>query len=423
MKKYLHHSRSILPAPRAFARLAPFAMSVTLLLAVCPFEAKAEAAIKTVTGEVNHFLAESQPQMSVAELTIDPALQKILEEELAASQRALKAESTLGIIVDPQTGEILAMAHTSKFAVPLPEFGYLLEPGSPFKIVAVSAALNEGAVTPQTKVDCEKGNFSYGGYILHDWYSFGLLTPREILKKSSDIGSAKLAILLGQDKFYEYIRRFGFGQRSGVEVPHESPGLLLPPKRWTNFTIASMSMGQEFAATPLQMAMAMSVIANGGKLMRPHVVRSYRDANTGKKIAVQPEMVRRVITAKTARTVAEALSETTKTPRTAAEALTENLAEGGLSSLAKVPGFMAAGLPGTTQKVDPKGGYYENRYVASFIGFLPVEKPALVCCIWVDDAKVPGNDGELIAAPIFSRVAGKAAIHLKLHSAGSHRDF
>ncbi len=347
------------------------------------------------------------------ELTIDMGLQAILETELENAFRDLKPETATGIIVDPKTGEILAMSNRPSFDLNAinaarPEemknraILDMVEPGSTFKIVAASGALNEKVVNEKTTIYCENGSFAYGGRILRDHHGYGQMTVHEILMKSSNIGSAKLAMMTGDEKFYEYVRRFGFGERTGIDLPGEIPGLVHPPARWDKLTITRMPMGHAVAVTPLQITMAMSVIANGGKLMRPHIIRSIKDQDGNELQRLEPEVVRQVIPENIAQYVSHAL--------------TEVVSEHGTASLAKVNGYSVAGKTGTAQKVDPKGGYTPGKYVVSFVGYMPAEDPRFVCLIIIDDAKISSglNYGGLVAAPIFSRVAEKAARYLDL---------
>ncbi len=346
-------------------------------------------------------------------LTIDMGLQSILEEELDAAFRDLKPEMTVGIIMDPTTGEILAMANRPCFDPNHPGDAKpeqmknraiidMVEPGSTFKIVVASGALNEGAVNEKTSIFCENGAFSYGGRVLRDHHGYGYMGVHDILVKSSNIGSAKMALMMGDTKFYEYVRRFGFGERTGIELPGEIPGLVHPPHRWDKLTITRMPMGQSIAVTPLQITMGMSVIANGGHLMAPQIVRSVEDSNGNIVLGKPPKVVREVVPAKTAAFVSNAL--------------TGVVGEGGTAQLAKVAGFTVAGKTGTAQKVSPKGGYDPGKYVVSFVGYLPQENPRFVCLVMVDDAKIASglNYGGLVAAPIFSRIGERAARHLDL---------
>jgi cell division protein FtsI/penicillin-binding protein 2 len=352
------------------------------------------------------------------QLTIDMGLQAILEAELDNAFRELKPDNATGVIVDPKTGEILAMTSRPTFdlnqinAAKQEEMKNraifdMVEPGSTFKIVVASAALNEHVVNEKTLIYCENGAFSYAGRILRDHHGYGQMTVHEILMKSSNIGSAKMALMMGDDKFYEYVRRFGFGERTGVSLPGEIPGLVHPPSRWDRLTITRMPMGQSVAVTPLQIVMGMSVIANGGKLMRPEIIKSIKDSDGQEVLSMKPEIVREVIPSETARFVSDAL--------------TEVVSERGTAALARVSGFTVAGKTGTAQKVDVKGGYAAGKYVVSFVGYIPAEDPRFVCLILIDDAKLSSglNYGGLVAAPIFSRVAEKAARYLDLVPAPS----
>jgi len=358
--------------------------------------------------------AEQAPRNgNTVELTIDMGLQAILEAELDTAFSELKPTTATAVIADPHTGEILAMASRPTFD---PEFlgeskdeekknraiMDVLEPGSTFKIVVASAALNERVVNDKTKIFCENGSFFYGGRILKDVHGYGQMGVFDILVKSSNIGSAKMALMLGEDKYYEYVRGFGFGEKTGVNLPGEVAGILQPPQRWDKLTITRMPMGHAIAVTPLQLTMAMSVIANGGKLMRPQIVRAVRDPSGDIIHSVKPEVVREVIPQETARFVSSALAAVTR--------------QGGTARLADVPGFSVAGKTGTAQKVDPKGGYAPGEYVVSFIGYLPAEDPAFVCLVLIDDAKVTGglNYGGVLAAPVFARIAEKSARYMNL---------
>jgi cell division protein FtsI/penicillin-binding protein 2 len=347
------------------------------------------------------------------QLTIDMSLQAILEAELDNAFRELRPDNATGVIVDPNTGEILAMTSRPTFdlnqmnaakpeAMKNRAIFDMVEPGSTFKIVVASAALNERVVSPKTLIYCENGAFSYGGRILRDHHGYGQMSVHDILMKSSNIGSAKMALMIGDDKYYEYVRRFGFGERTGVALPGEIPGLVHPPPRWDRLTITRMPMGQSVAVTPLQMLMGMSVIANGGKLMRPQIIKSIQDRDGQAILSMKPEIVREVIPQTTARFVSQAL--------------TEVVSERGTAALARVSGFAVAGKTGTAQKVDPRGGYAPGKYVVSFVGYMPAENPRFACIILIDDAKLSSglNYGGLVAAPIFSRVAEKAARYLDL---------
>ncbi len=346
-------------------------------------------------------------------LTIDMHLQAIVEEELDAAVADLKPNTAIAILMDPKTGDILAMAnrpafHPDTIADADPDqmknraITDMVEPGSIFKIVPIGGALNEGIVTTETRIHCEGGSFAYGGKILRDHHGYGLMTPHEIMVKSSNIGCAKLALKMGDNLFYEYVKRFGFGERTGVELPGEISGMVNPPARWDKLTITRMPMGHAVAVTPLQMVMAMGAVANGGKLMAPHIVKAISDGEGNVLREFPPTVVREVVNPETASLLNEALAEVVS-PR-------------GTAILAKVDGFRVAGKTGTAQKVDPKGGYTPEKYVVSFVGYMPAEDPAFVGIVMIDDATIASNlnYGGLVAAPIFSRIADRAARYLDL---------
>jgi cell division protein FtsI (penicillin-binding protein 3)/stage V sporulation protein D (sporulation-specific penicillin-binding protein) len=347
-------------------------------------------------------------------LTIDLGLQNIVENEIDAAMAQYSPQKATIILMRPQTGEILAMANRPHFDLNLRSEAKpdqmknraiidMMEPGSTFKIVAAAAALNERKVRPDSSIFCENGLWNFGGAALHDHRAFSNLSVREILIKSSNIGAAKLALSVGDQKFYEYIRRFGFGERTGIELPGEINGLIRPPKSWSKISITRIPMGHEIGVTPLQMTVAMAAIANGGKLIMPRIVKSVTTSD-GKSISsLSPVVLRQVISLETAKEIGEALRGV--------------VSDSGTAAAAAVPGFTIAGKTGTAQKVDPRGGYEEGKYVVSFAGYLPADRPEFVGLVVLDDAhtsKPELNYGGLVAGPIFSRVAEKAARYLDL---------
>ena len=347
-------------------------------------------------------------------LTIDLNLQNIVENEIDSAVRQYRPEKATIILMRPQTGEILAMANRPNFDLNLrseakPEqmknrgIIDMMEPGSTFKIVATAAALNEHKVHPDTTIFCENGVWNFGGCALHDHRPFGDLSVQDILVKSSNIGAAKLACGLGEEKFYEYIRRFGFGERTGIELPGEISGLIRPPQSWSKISITRIPMGHEVGVTPLQMTVAMAVIANGGKLITPRVVKSITTVDGKTLSSLSPIVLRQVISPQTARQIGDALRGV--------------VSDRGTAAAAAVPGFTIAGKTGTAQKVDPKGGYEKGKYVVSFIGYLPADHPEFVGLVMLDNAHTDQpelNYGGLVAGPIFSRIAQQAARYLDL---------
>src|SRR2546423_9831975 len=349
-------------------------------------------------------------------LTVDLNLQNIVENEIDAAMREYTPQKATIILMRPQTGEILAMANRPHFDLnerseAKPEqmknraITDMMEPGSTFKIVSAASALNEHKVRPDTTIFCENGLWNFGGRPLHDHKAYGELSVQDILVKSSNIGAAKLAISVGEQKFYEYIRRFGFGDRTGIELPGEIPGVIRPPQSWSKISITRIPMGHEVGVTPLQMMVAMATIANGGKLVTPRIVKSVT-AGDGKTITTfTPTILRQVISPETAAQVGNALRGV--------------VSDRGTAAAAAVPGFTISGKTGTAQKVDPKGGYEHGKYVVSFSGYLPSDHPEFVGIVVLDDAKTSKrelNYGGLVAGPIFSRFAEKAARYFDLQT-------
>jgi cell division protein FtsI (penicillin-binding protein 3)/stage V sporulation protein D (sporulation-specific penicillin-binding protein) len=345
-------------------------------------------------------------------LTIDLGLQNIVENELGRAMDEYKPKGAIAIMVRPQTGEIMAMASRPTFDLNNPGESdadetknravvYMVEPGSVFKIVPVSAALNEKLVTPDTTIFCENGHFMYGGRLLRDAEPQGVLTVHGVLQHSSNIGAAKLGLQLGENRLYDYARRFGFGQKTGIALTGEIPGLLSPPQHWSKLEITRIPMGQSVAVTPLQMVMAMACVANNGKLMKPMIVSQITDP-TGRVVATySPEAQRQVVRPETCRKVIPAL---------------QDVVAAGTAKSAVVPGFKVAGKTGTAQKIDPKGGYMSGHYVSSFIGFLPADDPKFVLLVTLDDPTVKGElaFGGRTAAPVFSQIAARAVSYMDL---------
>ena len=268
---------------------------------------------------------------------------------------------------------------------------------------SAAAALNERKFRPDSFIFCENGLWNYGGTPLHDHRAFGDLCVKDVLVKSSNIGAAKLALSVGDEKFYEYIRRFGFGERTGIELPGEISGLVRAPRSWSRISITRIPMGHEIGVTPLQMTVAMAAIANGGKLVMPRIVKSIVSDDGRVISSLSPIVVRQVISPQTARQIGDALRGV--------------VSDRGTAAAAAIPGFTIAGKTGTAQKVDPKGGYEHGKYVVSFLGYLPADRPEFVGLVVLDDAhtsKPELNYGGLVAGPIFARIAEKAARYLDL---------
>jgi len=330
------------------------------------------------------------------QLTIDAAYQGILEEELAAVVASSESESAMGVISDPRTGEILAMASVPLFDANRPAEASAetwrnrvvtdpFEPGSTFKAIAAAAVLEEHLATPETELFCEEGQFELAtGDTLRDVHPHGWLSTREILKKSSNIGALKLVARLSRPVFYGYLRRFGFGTRTGIGLPAETAGLLRRASTWSDRSLQTIAIGQEVSATALQMVQAFGAIANGGFLMAPAIIVK---SGTSPRAAAHP--VRRVIGARAAGQMRDMLA---------------SVVEDGTGSRAAVAGVRVAGKTGTAQRAAADGnGYAQDERIASFVGFLPADQPELLCYIVIDNP-TSGTWGGQVAAPVFARV-------------------
>jgi len=342
-------------------------------------------------------------------LTIDGVIQHIVESALTNAMEKHTPISITGIVVRPQTGEILAMATLPDFDPNNPGVSSadsrrdrvisdIMEPGSTFKIVVVSGALNEGVVQLTDIFDCDHGHFAYAGRVLHDHEPFDLLTTEGILTKSSNIGAAKIGIRLGEDRLYDYAWDFGFGQRTGIPLPGEVAGILHPVNDWSKVSIAQIPMGQGVAVTRLQMAMAMCAIANGGRLMQPMLVSRLVDRNGNVVAQYAPQVIRQVISPATDQFMVEALKTVVSPEGTAPDAALKD--------------YVVAGKTGTAQKAGP-GGYLPGKYFASFIGFFPADNPQLCIAVVMDDPK-EGYYGGQVCGPIFREIAGRCASYLNI---------
>jgi cell division protein FtsI (penicillin-binding protein 3) len=343
-------------------------------------------------------------------LTLDENIQFMAERELAAAIQQTGSKAGTVIVQDPSNGEILAMANWPTFnpnapAESKPEsrqnraIANLYEPGSVFKIVTLSAAIDQGLTRPDEVVDCQMGAIYIAGHRIRDHMPFGLLTVSQILAKSSDVGAIKIGLRLGAPKFYDYIRSYGFGSLTDVDLPGENRGLLRHVENWTPVSVGSISMGQEVGVTPLQMVNAVSAIANGGLLYRPHVVRALRTAD-GNIIPEDEPEPRRVVRETTAATMRSML---------------EGVVLDGTGKLARLDGYTAAGKTGTAQKIDPATGRYSpTQLIASFVGFAPINNPVLTILVQLDSPSMGSHMGGAVAAPVFKRVAEQALAYLNV---------
>jgi cell division protein FtsI/penicillin-binding protein 2 len=341
-------------------------------------------------------------------LTLDEKIQYIVEKELAQAIQETHARAGTVIVENPDSGELLAVANWPTFnpnaAKDSPPdtrvdraASALYEPGSVFKIVTLSAAIDQGITTPDDVVDCQNGAIYIAGHRIRDHKPFGNLTVAQILQYSSDVGAIKIGLRLGAPKFYDYIEAFGFGQPTGVDLPGESRGKLRRLENWTPVSVGSISMGQEVGVTPLQMIAAVTAIANGGLIVRPHVVREERRGN--QVTEPQEPLPRRVIKATTAASMRRML---------------EGVVLGGTGKLAKLDGYTVAGKTGTAQKYDPETGRYStHELIASFVGFAPINTPAITVYVQLDSA-VGAHEGGQVAAPVFKRVAQQVLAYLEV---------
>ncbi len=343
-------------------------------------------------------------------LSIDMGIQAIVEEELDANLAEFESIRGAVVLMDPKTGEILAMASRPHFDLnhkqDIAETGYnyaiqaIYEPGSTIKIVATSGALNEGLVTPQTSVFCHNGYYRSGAVEVKDDHPAGSLTFEGVLQKSNNIGTYSVGRQLGAKRFYEYLRNYGFGRKTGILLSGESSGLARNTGNEVDFSRACF--GYASNVTPLQLACAYSAIAGDGKLRKPHIVKSLV-ANDGTVVEdYPPEVVNEVLKPKTAAQMRAALEKVVLT--------------GGTATRAAVPGFRVAGKTGTVQKHNPKGGYLANSYIVSFAGMMPAQDPAFVCVVVIDDPRTQKvtRYGGIIAAPAFSKIATRVASHMNL---------
>lgn len=350
-------------------------------------------------------------------LSIDCAVQHIAEQEMNAIVAKFQPAKATIIVSDARTGFLLALANYPTFD--LNEFGSaplekqrniaaadLVEPGSTFKIVTLSGALNEGLVTPASKFDCTLDSLVYNGkprrFMRDDHHFDHPLTLGEVISHSSNVGTAQIGMLLGERRLYDYARAFGYGERSGYPLGREEPGLLADPARWSGVDITRIPAGYSIAATPLQIHYGMGVIASGGQLLRPQIIRQVLDASGEPVYTFRPAVRRTVIAPATAETMALMLQKVASPDGTA--------------KVAAIPGFEVAGKTGTAQKL-VGGRYSERNHVGSFVGFFPASRPRVVVSVIVDDGHPPGGGtayGAIVAAPSFRKIAEQLIQYLDI---------
>jgi cell division protein FtsI (penicillin-binding protein 3) len=357
-----------------------------------------------------HVLQQPQPGHGVM-LTIDRTIQYIAEREIDAAFRRTHAKAAMAVVIEPRTGDILAMAVRPTFnpnaflevrssdawrnRVVTDPF----EPGSTFKAILAASALEEGVVKPEDRIYAENGSITLAGTTIRDWKKYGWLTFAEVLQNSSNVGSIKVGLSLGRERYYRYMKAFGFGSPTGVGLAGESRGQLREPQRWSLLSLPTMSIGQEISVTALQMVSAFGAIANGGTLMQPRLVKSTFDAEGRETRRFDVKAVRQVISPATARTVSNILS---------------TVVESGTGRFAAIPGYPVAGKTGTAQKLDPATRRYSHAPgVLSFVGFAPADEPRFAMLVMLDE---PRNEkwGSEAAAPIFSAIGREILRYLEV---------
>jgi cell division protein FtsI (penicillin-binding protein 3) len=348
-------------------------------------------------------------------LTIDKAIQHIAERELALGVRTFEARGGSVVVMDPSSGEILALANYPPFNPNEPSKHPTahrrnravvdrFEPGSTVKPFTMAAALAAGSVKPNQSINCENGVTRIGGRLLHDAHPYEWLTPTQILAYSSNIGTAKIAQDLGKKGLYRGFRRFGFGEPTGLGVPGETAGILHHYRRWYEIDTAAVSFGQGMSVTNVQLATAMSAIANGGRLMQPMLVRRLSDGHGATIEEIKPRVRRQVVPRRVANLVGQMLTAVTEPGGTAIEAA--------------VDGYLVAGKTGTAQKADyVRGGYAKDKWLASFIGFAPAERPAVVISVVIDEPVI-AHYGGTVAGPVFRRIAEVTLRHMGIAPVG-----
>ncbi len=354
-------------------------------------------------------LKPSTPGQGVA-LTLDATIQYLAEKEVETAWRRTRSKSAMAIVLDPRTGEVLALAIRPTFnpnnfatatsnewrnrAVTDP-----FEPGSTFKVILAAAALEERVVRPGDRFYGEQGTITVASTVIHDWKRYGWLTFSEVLQNSSNVGAVKVGLALGRERYYRYITGFGFGSLTGVGLPGESRGQVRAPERWSGLSLATLSIGQEVSVTALQMVAAFGAVANGGRLMQPQVVRAVLDSGGREARGFEPRAIRQVISPETARTLTQIMTR---------------VVTDGTGHNAAIPGYDVAGKTGTAQKVDQATKRYSRAPgILSFVGFAPADDPRIVMLVLLDE---PRNEkwGSEAAAPIFAALGREVVRYLNV---------
>jgi cell division protein FtsI (penicillin-binding protein 3) len=344
-------------------------------------------------------------------LTIDEGLQYIVEKELEKAMAAWRSVAVTAIMMDPFSGEILALANrptydlnnisgADRHEVRNRSITDVYEPGSTFKIVVGSAALEERLFPASQTFDCSKGSIEVGGKNVRDAHKHGVLTFEEVIQKSSNVGSIMIGMRLGKDRIYNYTKRFGFGEKTAIDLPGEVSGWIRRPEKWSATSLGAIPIGQEVAVTPLQVLRAYAAIANGGYLVRPHIVAEIRTPDGQTVFSAHQEEKQRILSERTAYAMRDILKLVVE--------------EGGTATGAAVQGNKVAGKTGTAQLIDPKTRRYSrDRFISSFVGFVPADKPRLAMIVVVYEPKGQIYGG-VVAAPVFKSVADQALSYLDI---------
>ncbi len=344
-------------------------------------------------------------------LTLDEVIQHIAERELDEAVRKWQAEGAAIIVMDPHNGEILALANRPSFDLnepgeTLPErrrnraITDLFEPGSVFKMITAAAALQEGIVNEEDRIYCENGTYRISNHTLHDVHPYGVLSFQEVIQKSSNIGTVKVAQKLGAERLHHYIRTFGFGEKTGIDLPGEVSGTVRHPRQWWGTSIANIPIGQGVSVTALQLACAMGVIANGGSWVKPHLLKEVLSSEGDVIKSYEEEPPRLVLNPSVSKRLQKILV---------------SAIEGGTGKSAKLKGYLAGGKTGTAQKLDANGRYSHSSHIGSFVGFAPYPNPRIVVVVMVDEPR-PMYYGGVVAAPVFKKVSEQVLRYLEIPS-------
>ncbi|MEK6775358.1 MAG: penicillin-binding protein 2 [bacterium] len=374
------------------------------------FIASVDARRRKIMAEVKGYVEPSGANHLV--LTIDKVIQYVAEEELKKAVLENKALSGMAVMMRPSTGEILAMAsypvfNPNEFQDSRPQdrknLGIIdaFEPGSTFKLITLSTALDQGAVRPDDIFFCENGAYHFRTTVYHDTHEYGWLSVGQVLQLSSNIGAIKIGERLKENNFYSSIKNFGFGEKTRVDLPGESAGMVRPVSKWSGLSMASMSMGQEISVTALQLLTAVCTIANKGVRMQPYVVSQVINPDGKIVLENKPKVVRKVISDKTAEFMISSM-----------EAVTS---KEGTAPLAAIPGFRVGGKTGTAQKYDSAIGRYSNdKYVSSFVGVVPSRNPEIALIVVLNEPRGAAYYGGYVAAPAFRRIAERTLRYLRV---------